>query len=61
MNGEHLAVARKMLADAEAEYNDGLVKMADAAPHVRRQVLDFYQSQMDEARAMIEIFKVDND
>jgi hypothetical protein len=45
-----------MLAKAEAEYRDAVLKMADAASSVREFVLGNIQQRIDEANQMIEIF-----
>ncbi|MEJ1231383.1 MAG: hypothetical protein WDM88_13225 [Galbitalea sp.] len=46
-----------MLEDAEKEYQESVVALADAAPAVRNHVLTFRQSQIDEAKWMIETFE----
>ena len=51
-----LARSREMLAKAEAEYHDAVLKMADAAPGVREFVLGNIRQRIDEANQMIEIF-----
>ena len=58
---ENIARAQTMLAEAQQKYDDALIKMAGAAPHVRQHVLNTYQSEIDEAEQMIEIFTSSND
>jgi hypothetical protein len=53
---EHLARSRQMLADAETEYQDALVKSADATSAVRGFILGEIQGRIDEARHMVETF-----
>ncbi len=54
---DNIAHAKKMLEDAEKEYQESVVALADAAPAVRNHVLTFRQSQIDEAKWMIETFE----
>jgi len=56
MYEEHLARANQMLADAEFEYQDAVIKMADSAPAVREYVLGGIQEKIDEAKQMIAAF-----
>ncbi|MCY0905766.1 hypothetical protein [Arthrobacter sp. H14-L1] len=58
---KNIASAQTMLAEAQHKYDDALVKMTDAAPHVRQMVLNTYQEQIDEANQMIEIFTSENE
>ncbi len=52
--------SKQMLAEAKANYDDAVVKMADASPVVRETVLETYRSRMAEAEQMIVVFESEN-
>ena len=52
--------SRQMLAEAKANYDEAVVKMADAAPVVRETVLGTYRARMAEAEQMIAVFEAEN-
>ena len=53
--------SKKRLAEAQENYHDAVIKMADAAPSVRETVLGTYSRQIEEAKSMIATFEGAND
>lgn len=58
---KEIASSQAMLAEAQEKYESARVSMADAVPHVRQHVLDFYQAEIEEANRMIDIFRTENE
>lgn len=53
--------SKLMLGKAQKKYDEAVIQMADAAPHVRKSVLDTYRNEIEEAKSMIATFESAND
>lgn len=53
--------SKEMLAEAQKNYDEAVIKMADAAPSVRETVLGTYSQHIEEAKSMIATFEGAND
>ena len=51
-----LISSRDELAAAQTQYDNAVVKMAGSPRHLRDQVLDAFQTQLDEAKETYRIF-----
>lgn len=57
---EQIASMRALKAKYEADLASAKIKMADATPSLRLQSLQFWQSKIDEADQMLQLF-IDRD
>ena len=53
--------SKRMLAEAQKKYHEAVIKMADAAPHVKELVLNTYKNDIEKAKNMIATFESAND